>query len=198
MAIIAAVFALIMGFGLVDGIDENTIRAQEDHLAGHVLLRPTGYPDDNRNFPLDQTQPPPQSLDNNPEVLDYAERLFTRVRLIHQDQSLRIKLLAHDIEQEDRVFIKDNWSVEGKWPNAPSEIGLGSGLAGLLELKVGDVVILEGRTKPGAINAQQYTVTSNCSNSKCVTRCLLCVATNGQCEQFVVFRNRTVSHRPQN
>ncbi|MGC6508812.1 MAG: ABC transporter permease [Myxococcota bacterium] len=160
VAIIAAVFSLIIGFGLVDGIDENTIRAQEDHLAGHVLLRPTGYPEDNRNFPLDQTKSPPESLDNHPEIVDYADRLFTRVRLIHKAQSLRIKLLAHDLEREDRVFIKDNWSVEGNWPSGPAEIGLGSGLAGLLELQVGDVIILEGRTKPGAINAQQYTVTS--------------------------------------
>ena len=35
-AVIAGVSVLIMGFGLVDGLDENVIRAQEDTSSAHV------------------------------------------------------------------------------------------------------------------------------------------------------------------
>lgn len=160
VAIIAAVFALIMGFGLVDGIDENTIRAQEDQISGHIILRPDDYPTDNRNYPIGDAATVPTEIMNHPEILDYAPRLFVHARLIRNSDSLRVKVIAHDPIKEEAVFNKSAWLIDGTWPQEIDEIGVGSGLAYLMGLNKEDVITLEARTRPGSINARQYRITA--------------------------------------
>ena len=162
-AVIAGVSVLIMGFGLVDGLDENVIRAQEDTSSGHMLLRPADYPTDNLNYPLDKAQPIDAALlaalaDERVDV--YAPRLWFSARLVTGMDSVRMKVIGYDAEAEDAVFPRADWTLNGTWPEADGQIAIGAGLAAMLSLSPGDSVVLNTRTLPGAINALPYQITA--------------------------------------
>ena len=44
VAVVWGVALMILGFGFVDGLDENMVRSQIDTMSGHVIVRPPGYP----------------------------------------------------------------------------------------------------------------------------------------------------------
>ena len=159
-AVIAGVAVLIIGQGLVDGLDENAIRAQEDTVSSHVLLRPTDYPTDGLSFPLDQARPLSDALRaalQDSAVVAWAPRLWFQARLIDGQDSMRVRVIGYDPQAEDAVFPRQTWRVEGAWPEE-GQIALGSGLASVLEAEVGQSMVLEARTLPGAINALSYPV----------------------------------------
>ena len=162
IAIVAGVFALIFGEGVVDGIDESVIRGQETVLGGHVLLRPMDYPTDGRNYPLKKTIAPDEELHSflqSDEIAAWTTRLYFRTRLIKGADSLRIKTIGYDQKKEASVFAQSDWYIQGHWPNKPKQIAIGHSFASLMALNIGDRVILEARSRPGAINALDYTIT---------------------------------------
>lgn len=161
VSVVAGVMVLIVGQGLVDGLDENVIRAQEDALSGEILLSPEGYPTDGLTLPLDQARPIDPALElalSGPEVKDWAPRIFSFGRLVVGSDSVRVRVLGFDPERDARVFPRSNWTMEGDWPADPTGLVVGAGLAELLELKPGALVAIEARTRAGAINASQFTV----------------------------------------
>ena len=156
IAIIAGVTTLIVGDGLITGIDESVIRSQERVFSGHVLLRPVDYPTNGRNFPLPLAQPLTATLQQqlqSSSIEAWTARLFFRARLIHRSDSLRVKVIGYDAERESTVFQQEQWLIQGHWPQSPKQIAIGSGLANLLQLQLGDDIVLEARSRPGAINA---------------------------------------------
>ena len=161
-AVVAGVSVLIMGFGLVDGLDENVIRAQEDAVGAHLLLRPEGYPADGFSYPIEQSLPPSAeliaALEGDSRVVAWAPRLWFTGRLVAGADSVRVKGIGYDPVADAAVVPRDGWELVGAWPATPEEVVLGSGLAGLLQVAPGAVVTLETRTRPGALNALTYTV----------------------------------------
>ena len=53
VSVVAGVGVLILGQGLVSGLDENIIVAAIDGTVGHVMARPAGYPIEGNQHPLD-------------------------------------------------------------------------------------------------------------------------------------------------
>ena len=161
VSVIAGVLVLIVGQGFVDGLDENVIRAQEDALSGELQLKPDGYPDDGLTLPLEDAKPIDEALTaalSGPDVVDWAPRIFAFGRLVSGPDSVRARILGYDTERDQRVFHRDSWELTGAWPSGPTELLLSSGLGALLDLKPGAMVAVEARTRAGAINASQYTV----------------------------------------
>lgn len=161
VAVVAGVFVLIFGFGLVAGLDENVIRAQEDGLAGHVLMRPEGYPTDGLTAPLEETQVPSAELLArlaDDRVSGWAPRLWFTTRVIAGSDSLRARGLGYDPTRDPQVYPREGWKIEGALPADRDHVALGCGLASLLDLKPESPLTLESRTRAGAINALQFTV----------------------------------------
>ncbi len=161
LSVMAGVAVLILGHGFIEGLDENVIRAQEDALSGHVLLQPEGYPEDGMTLPLDASRPIDAELQArlaDERVETWAPRLWSFARLVSGSDSLRAKVLAYDPERDPAVFSREDWSVDGAWPAPQGEVALGSGLARILDIQVGEIVSLELRTRAGAINALQMNV----------------------------------------
>jgi len=161
-AVISGVAVLIIGYGLMDGLDENVIRAQEDAVAGHVILRPAAYPDDGISHPIAAAEPVGDALEAalsaDSRVVAWAPRLWFQSRLIHGADAVRVKGIAYDPASEDAVFPRGDWELDGAWPTGPGEVALGSGLARMLSVEPGASVVLEARTRPGALNALPFTV----------------------------------------
>ena len=162
LAVIAGVAMMIFGWGLIDGLDENVLRASATSTTGEVLLRPDGYPVDGRTLPLDQAVLPPDTqalIAALPEVRAVAPRAEFFGRLIAGRDASRVMGIAYDPVLDPVVFPRENWHIEGRWPQGDAaELVVGSRLLKLLSLKLGDSVFLEARTVDGAHNALTYTI----------------------------------------
>ncbi len=162
LAVIAGVAMMIFGWGIIDGLDENVLRASSTSATGEVLLRPAGYPVDGRTLPLDQAALPPEALSALPGISAVAPRAEFFGRLIAGRDASRVMGIAYDPALDPVVFPRENWRIDGRWAQGDAaELVVGSRLLKLLSLKVGDSVFLEARTVDGAHNALTYTITGS-------------------------------------
>ena len=161
VAIFAGVFSMVIGDGLIEGIDESVIRSQETVLGGDIVMRPTGYPTDGRNYPLQKTLSPDshiKELLNSKDIQSWTTRLFFRARIIKGSDSIRAKVIAYEKDREATVFNQNDWFIEGIWPSKDKEVVVGSNFAALMNLHIGDHIIIEAKSKPGALNALSFSV----------------------------------------
>lgn len=157
LAVIFGVAIMIFGWGLVDGLDENFIRAAAWTTTGDVLLRPEGYPTDGLSWPLESTKPMPDVAGKVQGKV--TGRTFFQARLTNGPESSRVTGIAYDAETDPLVFPRENWKLQGRWPTkGATEIVVGTALARLLRIELDKPVVVEARTLPGALNALTYTV----------------------------------------
>ncbi len=159
-AVVFGVALPILGWGLVDGLDENVLRAARTTTVGEVLLRPDAYPTDGHDFPLEEARVVPPELATRLDAAgEWTARAKFSARLVHGADAVRAHGLAYDDATERSVFPRKGWTLDGRWPTVGAdETVVGRGLARLLDLKLGDVLVAETRTFPGALNALAFTV----------------------------------------
>ncbi len=150
--VVAGVAVSILGTGLVGGLDENVIRAQINTSSGHVLLRGPGVSEDGLSHEIDELQPLPESLVQRLEGLNWTPRVEFDLRLVGGADSVRAVGVGYDPDREERVFSREAQQLEGAWPMEHGVV-VGSGLAAVMDLAVGDSVMLQARTSKGAQNA---------------------------------------------
>jgi putative ABC transport system permease protein len=159
IAVVAGVAIMIVGTGLVDGLNEGVIRAQINSQSGHLDIRPPGLEHSGVVNPVDELVAVPAALNQSLEGYTVAHRLLFDARVIAGADAVRglgVGYTASDSE----VFLRDSQDLKGQWPESLSEPGLvlGKGVASLLQLEVGDRVTLETRTTGGALNAMSWPV----------------------------------------
>lgn len=150
----------ILGWGMVDGLDENVLRASRTTVTGEILLRPDAYPTDGIEFPLGKADRVTPELAAKLDAAGaWTARTVFPARLVKGAEAVRASGNAYDAATDGKVFPRDTWGIEGAWPaGGASEMVLGSGLARLIDAKVGDDVVVEARTLPGAMNALTFRV----------------------------------------
>lgn len=150
----------ILGWGMVDGLDENMLRAARTTTTGEVLVRPPGYPTDGIEFPLKEAEVVPPELAAKLDAAGaWTARTVFSARLVKGPDAVRASGQVYDAATETRVFPREGWQIDGAWPAAGApELVLGAGLARLLDAKAGDAVVVEARTFAGALNALTFTV----------------------------------------
>ena len=153
-AIVAGVAVLIMGQGLIGGLEENIIHAQVDTLSAHVTVRPVDWPSTPMQLPLEGWfEPGPVEAALRPHGATTARVEFNPT-VVHGPDALRVRAFGLDVVADEAVFPRTQWHVDGHLP-APDEraVVLGEGVARILSVNAGDRVILKSRTPDGAINA---------------------------------------------
>jgi len=157
-AVVFGVALQVLGWGLVDGLDDNFLRAVSTTTTGDILLRPPEYPTDGLSYPLEEAAVPPALTGFSGEA---ASRVLFSARVVHKADAARAVGVAYDPDQDYRVFPRERWRVQGVWPDAgQSQIALGDALGRLLGVGVGDEVFVQARTVDGAQNALSYTITA--------------------------------------
>ena len=161
ISIICGVAVIIFSRGFVGGIKENIVRAQVDSMSGHVMARQVDYPTAGINHPVDVVveldEATEQWLDD--ETVAWTERVIFSPRVVIGQDSMRARGIGFDPDRDEDVFPRTTWEVLGEIPNGPDDgVLVGSSLARLLSLDVGDDVVLETRTHAGALNAMSVPV----------------------------------------
>lgn len=160
VAVIAGVSAVIIGRGFVGGTTENLARAQIDVASGHVLLRPLDYPETGLTHPIADAQRVSTEVAEGLDALGpWTARVLFTPTVSHAGNAVRARGIGFDPARDAEVFPRDTWRVVGKVPESVADgVLVSSGLARLLEVQAGDVVVLQSRTFAGAINALQVPV----------------------------------------
>lgn len=156
VSVVTGVWVIIAGRGFIGGLNENIIRAQVDSFSGHVLVRPASYPTRGIQHPVDDLlKLDPETahwLDEN--TVAWTERVLFVPRAVRGVDSIRVRVFGFDPATDEAVFPRTNWKVTGKIPETRQDgILVSRGVAKVLQLKIGDELVLEARTAAGAINA---------------------------------------------
>ncbi len=157
----AVVFGLalqVLGWGLVDGLDDNFLRAAATTTTGDILLRPPKYPTDGLSFPLEEASVPPALTGFTG---DTAPRVLFSAKVVHHADAARALGVAYDPDLDYRVFPRERWRVQGVWPDKDQpQVAMGDAMARLLGVGLGDQITIQARTVDGAQNALAYAVTA--------------------------------------
>jgi putative ABC transport system permease protein len=157
-AIVIGTIYLILGQSLIGGIEESIIRSALDGLTGHAQIRVADYPEQGMQHPVDDL------VELSPEARAYVEehsvavteRTMFAATAVSGSDSMRIRGVVYDPGTDEAVFSRAVWKTEPPDFVPTSEADgamVGAGLAKLLELNVGDTLVLQARTPAGAINA---------------------------------------------
>ena len=160
IAVIAGVALMILGNGLIGGLDEGVIRGQIDTQVGHVSFFPPGHPTNGLENPVDELVELPPGLPGLLQEQTYTERLRFDTRIIHGSNSMRVVGVGYNPETDGEVFLRDDFEITGSWPEETDHFGvvIGKTLASLLEVEVGSLVTMQTRTSMGSQNALSWPV----------------------------------------
>ncbi len=156
VSVVAGVAVIVLGRAFVAGFKENIIRAQIDSISSHVLARPMDYPSVGVQHPVDGLFTVDAStaawLDAN--TVAWTQRTMFAPRVVKGADAMRVRALGIDPRSDPAVFPREMWVEEGcSLAEADRNLVVSPGVARILSLNVGDVVIVESRTAAGAINA---------------------------------------------
>ena len=156
VSVVAGVAVIVLGRGFVSGFKENIIRAQVDTVSGHVLARPVDYPSTGLQHPVDAllTVDADAAAWLDAETAGWTKRTLFSPRVVKGPDSMRVRAIGLDPETDPSVFPRTEWTVQGcPIEEAGRRVVVSPGVARILQIELGDVVIVESRTSAGAINA---------------------------------------------
>ena len=158
VAVVSGVALMIVGTGLIGGLDEGYIRAQIDSQSGHVSVYGPGLEPGGQTNPVSELEPVPGEIRKKLEGTVVAERLKFDARVIVGADAVRGIGIGYQPEADPKVFRRVDQDLQGSWPEDTGEPGvvIGKGMASLLRLELGDRVTLQTRTAPGAQNAMSW------------------------------------------
>lgn len=159
VAIVAGVGFFILGQGFISGITENVIASAIEGTVGHVMARPSGYPAEALQHPVDRL------LEIGPEaraLLDrravaWTERTYLAPIASNGRDSMRVVAIGFDPARDPAVFPRKQWRLRGAYPG-DGEVMVSHRIARLLELEPGSTLVLQVRTHAGALNALEVKV----------------------------------------
>jgi ABC-type lipoprotein release transport system permease subunit len=147
--VVVGIGLLVLGEAVVAGSEDNIVVSAIDALVGHVQARPAGYPTQPMQHPVDQllTLDAATTAWLDRHAVAWTGRQVYTPTLIAAGEGLRVRAFGYDPVRDPRVFPRDLWRIQGREPDpALDEILVSRGVARLIELKVGDRVVLQTRT----------------------------------------------------
>lgn len=153
----------IMFGSMLAGMDRMSIDSMVDYSTASAKVTSPGYLETMSGTPLDFGLDDPAALEK--AALAAGASATTRRtafvgRLSNYVDALPVMAFAIDTATDGTVFALERAVDSGEWfpGREANEIVLGRKLASELGLAVGDWVVLSGRTRPGAENADEFVV----------------------------------------
>lgn len=159
ITVIFGIFAGIMGDGLNSGMKWQVADIYTKTMTSTYNIYKNGYfNEEEKNDPIEymfEEKDGKKIVENRDEIIAYSKRLIFEGSVTNGIEELKTKFAGVYPIEENRVFERDKSIVAGKFINDNSEdkIVIGSDVASILNLKVGDSVTIIARTEKKAINA---------------------------------------------
>jgi putative ABC transport system permease protein len=150
LAVVIGTAVLIVGQAAIDGFEDNTVRTQIDLVSGHVMARAPDYPTTGLDHPLTALWTPDDAVGAWLDAQDVAwttRTLFVAEAVAGAD-AMPVRAIALT-EDDAAVFPRATWTLDG----TTDGLVVSTGVAALLDLDVGDDLVLRAHTVAGAQNA---------------------------------------------
>ena len=119
VAMVIGMSIFILGTAAIQGLDEQTIRAQEQNVSGDARFLSSHRP---QNTSLEGLQ----SIDNvlekrlqTPEVIAWTGRAIFVAQMITSTDQLLVKVNGYHPNTDPLVFDRSAWDIKGTEPSAP-------------------------------------------------------------------------------
>ena len=160
--VLVGVMMIVLGWSLIDGMDNAVIFGQIKSDSGHFRVMAEGYLETEEEAELDLLIEDPEAAIS---LLDTAGdvRLHPRLTFSAELSNGRNGLMARGVGIEPDAYFADfvlplEQELEGKDGNGLRPIWLGASLAGDFDVAPGDALTVLVRTRHGSYNADEYTV----------------------------------------
>ncbi len=142
--------------GWVGGLATVAYQTQIDLDTAHVQVLAAGYQEEARRLPLDlrlkDWSASKEAVKNIPGVVGVGARLDFAAQISNGETSLQTTVRGVDPSGESKTNTIGSSLVEGAWLSGEDQVVVGSGMAGKLNLKVGDQVFLTALDQFGVRN----------------------------------------------
>ena len=109
---------MIIGNGLIGGLNEGIIRAQIDSQSGHVSLLPPSIEQGEITHPVSELEALPEPIEQAIRSYTSAPRLLFDLRIIFGRDAARGMGVGYDPTLDPSVFLRGSQDLEGRWPEA--------------------------------------------------------------------------------
>ncbi|MBO8126455.1 MAG: ABC transporter permease [Firmicutes bacterium] len=157
LAVSLGLASFLVADSLMKGLDKQSIDNLITLETGELRLTAPGYIDIKEEDPLKKLLPKDQKLlallAEDSEIAGLAPRLSFPVRVGNGWDEYPQEAVGIDPVKDTEVFKVKDYLVEGRWPEAGYEVLISRDTAKILELGIGDYLLMTTRTKSGAFQA---------------------------------------------
>jgi len=154
------VCVLIFFNGMLEWADEASIRNLKKYETASMKIGNTEFFKEDNYIPVDEVIEEKEKIEKilNGKELEYTPEIKFKANLINEITGDSYPFFGMGIvaESHKKVYDLDEMIYEGNLPEKGNEIMIGKNTVELLNVKVGDFLIIETDTKDGAHNADAF------------------------------------------
>ncbi len=160
ITMIVGIYLAILGEGLNSGLEKQITDIYIKTDTSHYKIYGKNFyieKDDN-----DQLEYPIEVMKEVEEILknkNYSKRLIFKGSITDRKEELTAQFIGVNPQEENKVFERDKYMVEGSFVTGEDSLVLGIEMARLLDLGIGDEVTIMARTASQSINAYDLSIT---------------------------------------
>ncbi|NLI98844.1 ABC transporter permease [bacterium] len=171
LAISIGLMFMILIDSMFGGVENQSIRNILETDNSELIVYPKGVFENRFLFPLDSMIEGASALadkiaEESPEVVSAAPRLRFSSLVIGPEAELFAFGVGIDASKDSKVFKLKGSISEGRYLEKEGDLVIGSGLAKELEINVGDVILVQTKSRRGVMDVRDYEITGilNTSN----------------------------------
>lgn len=153
-----AIFLAIVGEGLNIGMERQMVDLSIKTDVSKNKIYQRGFYEEIEENEVELLDYEIENIEKVEKILKdgiYSKRILFDGNITNGKDDLKVKILGVNPKLENKVFNRKNDMVNGEFlkENNENEIVIGYELAKLMNLKIGEIITLMGRTKDGTLNA---------------------------------------------
>ena len=159
ITISVGIFISIFGEGINRGMYSQVKNTLRSSSLGYYKIYGKGYYEERlTNDPLEYPIDNYKELEKMLVGIKHSSRLVFKGTLTDRARSLNVNFIGMNKDDENSVFARDNYMLEGSLDMGNASVVIGYKLAELFELEIGSEIIIGARTADKALNAYDVKV----------------------------------------
>lgn len=152
------IFLSIFMLGLLKGMEMDMVELYINTDIGKYKIYGEKFYEDKEDNEQVEFLMDEKSINENLKGEKYSSRLVFLGTLISSKAEFPVKMIGVNREEENNVFEREKGILDGNFLKEDREIVIGYKIATMLDLKVGDIVTIMGKTVTKGINADDVKI----------------------------------------